>query len=290
MPESLELPLRRPRLSLFGLQLAGRITKQRWLRARQRPQSSEHDSPLHRAEYSVLSQNGEDGIIDYLLEAVGVGPGLFVEFGFGKTECNCLHLAFDRKFAGLLMDGSTRGCTYARDAYRWLGKHHQIQVVNAFVTAENVNSLIAGRGITGDIDVLSIDVDGVDYWLWERLDVVSPRIVVIEYNASMGDERAITVPYEPAFVRWNKHDSGLYHGVSLLALERLGARKGYRLVGCDTMGVNAFFLRDDLDAPSVPTLTTKQAFQHHRSRIERLELTTEQQFAQVAHLPYVEID
>jgi hypothetical protein len=275
------------RLSLRGLVTAGRITARRLLRSRQQRRTSEGPA-IHRAEYRVLSQNGEDGIIDYLLDAVGVGPGVFIEFGFMDMECNCLHLAFARDFQGLLMDGSARGCQHARDAYRWLGKP-RIRVANAFVTAENLDDLIAQQGFSGEIDVLSIDVDGVDYWLWEGLEVVRPRIVAIEYNASMGDDRAITVPYEPAFVRWNKHDSGLYHGVSLLALERLGEHKGYRLVGCDSMGVNAFFVRKDLDAPRVATLTTKEAFCDHRLRIERLGLTTQAQFERVAHLPFVEI-
>lgn len=275
------------RLTVRGLVTAGRIAAKRLVRSRQRQHASQGPA-LHRAEHRVLSQNGEDGILDYLLEAVGVGPGVFIEFGFMDMECNCLELAFARDFRGLLMDGSARGCQHARDAYRWLGKQ-RLEVVNAFITVENLNDLIAGQGLGGEIDVLSIDVDGVDYWLWECLEVVTPRIVVIEYNASFGADRAITVPYEPDFVRWNKHDSGLYHGTSLLALERLGERKGYRLVGCDTMGVNAFFVRKDLDAPSVATLTTKEAFCDHRSRVERLGLTTEQQLEKVAHLPFVEI-
>lgn len=275
------------RLSLRGLVTAGRITARRLRRARTRPPASEGPA-LHRAEHRVLSQNAEDGIIDHLLDAVGVGPGAFVEFGFMDMECNCLHLAFSRDFHGLLMDGSARGCQHARDAYRWLGKH-RLRVENAFITAENLDELLARHGFCGELDVLSIDVDGVDYWLWECLQVASPRIVVIEYNASMGAERAITVPYQPQFVRWNEHDSGLYHGASLLALERLGARKGYRLVGCDSMGVNAFFVREDLDAPGLPTLTTQEAFCDHRLRVERLGLTTEEQFEKVAHLPYVEI-
>lgn len=274
------------RLSLRGLVTAGRITARR-LFASRRPRTSQGQA-LHRAEYRVFSQNWEDGIIDHLLEGVGVGPGVFVEFGFADKECNCLHLAFARDFQGLLMDGSARGCKHARDAYRWLGKP-RLRVENAFVTAENLDDLIARQGFSGEIDVLSIDVDGVDYWLWACLEVVKPRIVVIEYNASMGDDRAITVPYEPEFMRWNKHDSGLYHGASLLALERLGERKGYRLVGCDSMGVNAFFVRGDLHAPSVATLTTKEAFCDHRLRVERLGLTTPQQFERVAHLPFVEI-
>lgn len=275
------------RLTPRGLVTAGRITARRLMRAAHHRLVSEGPA-IQRAEYRVLSQNGEDGILAHLLDAVGVGPGAFVEFGFMDMECNCLELAFARDFHGLLMDGSARGCQHARDAYRWLGKH-RLRVENAFITVENLNDLLAKHGYTGEIDVISIDVDGVDYWLWECLEVVRPRIVAIEYNASMGAERAITVPYEPAFVRWEKHDSGLYHGVSLLALERLGARKGYRLVGCDSMGVNAFFVRSDLHAPSIPTLPTQQAFCDHRSRVERLGLTTAQQFEKVAHLPYVEI-
>lgn len=116
----------------------------------------------------------------------------------------------------------------------------------AFLTVENLADTITGAGVPAGLDLLSIDVDGVDYWLWESLTCVSPRVVVIEYNASFGPHRSITVPYESGFDRVEKHPSTFYHGASLSALAKLGAKKGYSLVGCDSNGVNAFFVRNDL--------------------------------------------
>jgi hypothetical protein len=96
------------------------------------------------------------------------------------------------------------------------------------------------------VDILSIDVDGVDYWLWRAATAISPRIVIIEYNASFGPEASVTVPYEPEFDRTEKGVNGHYHGASITALARLANQKGYVLLGCDRAGANAFFLRADL--------------------------------------------
>jgi hypothetical protein len=243
---------------------------------------------INRAEYRVFSQHREDGILDHLLDSVGVGPGLFVEFGFAPDVCNCLNLMLNRRFSGLFIDGSERKCALARDVFSRL-KRMDVGVACEFLTTENLNEVISRGGIHGEIDVLSIDVDGNDYWFWEVLDVVTPRIVVIEYNASFGPSRSLTVPYDPAFVRYQKHDSGFYHGASLMALQRLGVRKGYRLVGCDTTGVNAFFLRDDLDAPAIETIEVERAFRPHRSRLKYKGVSQEAQFARISDMEFVDV-
>jgi hypothetical protein len=125
--------------------------------------------------------------------------------------------------------------------------------VCAFITRENINDLLRGQGITGDIGLLSIDIDGNDYWVWEAIDCVSPRIVICEYNSLFGRSARVTIPCTRTFIRTEAHFSKLYYGASLAALHSLGRRKGYSLVGSNLAGNNAFFVRDDLvgDLPLV---------------------------------------
>lgn len=262
--------------------------RRRHLLGRLKLRRRDAELPINRTEFRVFSQHREDGIIDHLLDAVGVGPSAFVEFGFAPDVCNCLNLMLNRRFGGLFIDGSEGKCTLAREVFQRLGRR-DVTVACKFLTTADLNRVIAGNGVQGEIDVLSIDVDGNDYWFWEALDVVTPRIVVIEYNASFGPSRSLTVPYDPEFVRYHKHDSGFYHGASLTALERLGRRKGYRLVGCDSTGVNAFFLRDDLGATEVETLEVSRAFHPHRSRLKYKGVSQEEQFARIGDMEFVEV-
>jgi hypothetical protein len=106
-----------------------------------------------------------------------------------------------------------------------------------------VNDVLGELGTGEEIDLLSIDIDGNDYWVWETLDVVRPRVVAIEFNPSFGIDKAITVPYDPDFDRFGRHPSGFYHGASLPALAKLGKRKGYMLVHAESGAVDAFFVR-----------------------------------------------
>lgn len=226
-------------------------------------------------------------MILHLLNHVAVRDGSFVEFGFAPAECNCLNLALRHNFRGLFLDGDAKRCALARALFRHL-QRPDLVVEQAFLTRENLNDVLARHGCAREIDVLSIDVDGNDAWLFEII-AARPRLLVIEYNASFGPARAVTVPYDPDFRRYAAHSSGFYYGASLAALERLGMRRGYRLVATDPSGVNAFFLRGDLAAAEIPTLSAAQAFRPNRGRVRHKRLATEAQFALIAHLPLIEI-
>ena len=240
-------------------------------------------------EYRVFSQHREDGIIDYLLESLGIDTGTFVEFGFSAAQCNCLNIALNRKFTGTFIDGSQKKCRMAKQAFRWLGLKN-VQVIHSFLTAENLNTVIADCGAPLEVDVLSIDVDGNDYWFWSELIATSAKIVVIEYNASFGSRLSVTVPYDPDFRRYEKHHSGFYHGASLRALEHLGRKKGYRLVACDATGVNAFFLRDDLCTEVTETLSVQEAFRENRGRVKYKGVSQKKQLEIIRDLDLVVID
>jgi hypothetical protein len=205
-----------------------------------------HD--LSEVEFGVYSQWGEDGILEYLFSRVDVPNPVFVEFGVEDyTEANTRFLLRRRNWIGLVMDASASNI--ARIRADPLHEHHDLAAVRAVVNAENVNQLIGGQGFSGDIGLLSIDVDGNDYWIWRAIDVVSPRVVVCEYNSVFGDSHAVTVPYDPQFQRTAAHYSKLFFGASLPALRELAAEKGYVFVGCNTAGVNAFFVRADCAGP-----------------------------------------
>ncbi|MDB6140050.1 MAG: dehydrogenase [Verrucomicrobiaceae bacterium] len=199
------------------------------------------------AEFQVFSQWGEDGIIQFLLAHVPVLNEVFVEFGVQDyTESNTRFLLMNNLWSGLIMDGSEEYMTQVRKST--LGWRHTLHALSAWVTAENVNELIASVGIKGDIGILSVDIDGVDYWVWKAITVVQPRIVIAEYNSLFGPTAKVTPPYAADFERAKAHYSHVFYGHSLAAIEHLGKEKGLTLVGTNTAGNNAFLVRDDLAA------------------------------------------
>jgi hypothetical protein len=196
-------------------------------------------------EMRVFSQNGEDGVIEEILRRIGTRDGTFVEFGVGTgVEGNCVFLAAVLGWRGLFMEADPD--QFALLDARYEG-HPAVRTVRAQVGPENVNALLADHALSPEPDVLSIDVDGIDYWIWRALRT-RPRVVVIEYNAHLGPDDELVQPLDPR-VPWDGSD---FFGASLAALRRLGARKGYRLVHTDLAGVNAFFVRDDLAGPFGP--------------------------------------
>lgn len=252
------------------------------------PPRSQADVPgLGRYEYSWLSQNGEDGILRYVFGEIGFESRWFVEFGFGAAQCNALRLMLREDFRGLLMDGNPENVDYFKHAAKQHGID-RVAAVHAFITRDNLQTLIRDNGVPQDIDLLSLDVDGNDYWFWEELTCVSPRVVCIEYNAGIGPELALTIPYQEAFERYSQHPSGFYYGASLAALEALGRRKGYYLVGCDSTGTNAFFLRNDLEIEGLPALTAREAFRPHANWIGR-GISEAEQLEFMRSMPYEEV-
>ncbi len=236
---------------------------------------------LERFEYSWLSQNGEDGILRYVFDQIGSESRWLVEFGFGAKQCNALRLLVKEGFSGLLMDGASENVDLFNSAATKLKLGDRAIAVQSFITRANLEELIVSHEVPYDIDFLSIDVDGNDYWLWETLNCVSPRVVCIEYNAGLGPELSVTVPYDDAFERFAKHPGGFFYGASLAALVKLGEQKGYYLIGCDSTGTNAFFLRNDVAIDGLPKLPTSEAFRPHAnwlgrgiSEAEQLEITS----------------
>lgn len=201
-------------------------------------------SSLHEVEYKVFSQFGDDGIIQYLVHTLTIEPKTFVEFGVEHyVESNTRLLLINNNWSGLVMDGSKNHIDYiAQDEIFW---RHNLKAVSAFITKENINSLLKDNGFTGEIGLLSIDIDGNDYWVWKEITVVNPVVVIVEYNSIFGADRAITIPYKSDFERSKVHYSNLHWGASLKALCILAEEKGYYFVGSNSAGNNAYFVRKD---------------------------------------------
>lgn len=214
---------------------------------------------LADVEFCGFSQWGEDGIIDWLIEKLPEIPRTFVEFGVANyCESNTRLLLFLRNWRGLVMDGSPENISniQRQDIY-W---RYDLAAKYAFIDRYNINELISAAGFRGDIGLLSVDIDGNDYWIWQAIDVVSPVIVVCEYNAVFGDRFQLSVPYQADFQRTQAHYSNLYFGASLPAFVKLGKEKGYTFVGTTSAGCNAFFIRNDLAPLIIAALDNISAF------------------------------
>jgi hypothetical protein len=201
---------------------------------------------IRAAEFKVFSQFGEDGIIQYLIRQARIPEHsrTFVEFGVESyEEANTRFLVINDNWRGLIMDGSASHMRKVRDSSIYW--RHNLVAVDAFIDADNINDLIRNAGFSGEIGLLSVDIDGNDYWIWEKIEIVNPILIVAEYNSVFGPRHAVTVPYDRNFVRSRAHSSHLYWGASLKALVELGNRKGYAFVGSNSAGNNAFFIRRD---------------------------------------------
>lgn len=213
---------------------------------------------LTQYEFSVFSQWGEDGIIQFLTKQINVDNKRFVEFGVEDyREANTRFLLMHDNWSGLVFDSSPENILSLRSST--LGWRYDLRAARAFITRDNINSLIRDNGFEGDIGLLSIDIDGNDYWIWQTIDVINPDIVVIEYNHRFGPELAVTIPYDESFRRGEKYPN-VYFGASLRALVLLGNSKGYAFVGCNSHGVNAFFVRRDRLVEKIRELTPAEGY------------------------------
>jgi hypothetical protein len=243
---------------------------------------------LREAEFKVFSQFGDDGIIQYLVHHLQPLPDTFVEFGVQNyRESNTRFLLLNNNWFGLVLDADEDSINYIQqDAISW---RHALTARRAFITRENINELLREAGFTGKIGLLSIDIDGNDYWVWESITAIDPVIVIVEYNSVFGPNLAVTIPYDPQFARHRAHYSGLFWGASLRAFKLLADRKGYSLVGCNSAGINTYFVRNDKLA-DLRVLPVEQAFVDGRFRDSRDEtgkltyLTGAERFEAIADL------
>jgi hypothetical protein len=206
-------------------------------------------------EFRAFSQNGEDGILLFVFGLIGMGDRRAVEIcGGDGMQCNTANLIVNHGWNALLFDGNEQLVNAGRAFYANLGDTfcHPPKIVNTWITREDINQLIKDNGFEGPIDLLSLDLDGVDYWVWEALDVVRPRVVIAEIQCIWGSERAVTVPYRREFRAGFIDQFGVYSGASLPAFVKLARKKGYRLVGVQRLGFNAVFIEEGVGEDLLP--------------------------------------
>ena len=195
-------------------------------------------------EFSVFSQWGEDGIIDWLVSQFKYIPPRFIEFGVGDyTESNTRFLIKNKNWQGLILEANKKDILKIKtDPIYW---KHDLISENVFITKKNINEILKKKLNNLDIGLLSVDLDGNDYWIIEAINCIEPYIIVCEYNSIFGDKKMITTPYKSSFSRNSSHYSNLFFGSSIKALIRLMKDKGYTFIGSNLNGVNAFFIRND---------------------------------------------
>lgn len=234
---------------LLGL-LASRLTQQN---------SSSQELLVLEKDFQVYSQAGDDGIIQFLINNIHIENKKFVEFGVQDyTESNTRFLLINNNWSGLVIDGDRKNIEYIK--HDKIYRSHSLKAIEAFITKENINQVISENDFSGELGILSIDIDGNDYWIWESLHSVKPMILIMEYNHRYGSQRACTIPYKTDFVRGNAHYSNIYYGASLAALTKLSKSKGYKLVACNQFGNNAFFIKDCDDTKHIKELTAEEAY------------------------------
>lgn len=215
--------------------------------------------------FKVFSQFEEDGYLLYIFSVIGHGKKTFIEIGANDgINSNCSNLIIHFGWTGLFLEGSETLIKRGRKFYsKYPTPYHAKPVFKqAIVTAENINDLIKEGGLEGEIDLLSIDIDGNDYWVWKAIKQVNPRVVIIETHVEFG-MHPIVVPYDPNYMYPGKHP--VYHGASPYAMSVLAKEKGYRLVATNELGINHIYVRNDLAENFFPEIKVETTLTHPKT-------------------------
>ena len=199
-------------------------------------------------EFKIFSQFGDDGIIQFLIDKLEIDYEYqnFVEFGVEDySEANTKFLLLNNNWSGLILDSSNENIeNIKKKIFFW---KFELEAIKSFITKENINSVITNSNINRKkIGILSIDIDGNDYWVWKEINVIDPLIVIVEYNSTFGFEKKISIPYKQDFERSKAHHSNLYWGASIEALKFLAKQKGYKFLTTNSAGNNAYFIKENI--------------------------------------------
>ena len=231
--------------------------------------------------FSIFSSLEEDGLLFYIISCLGIKNGRFVDIG--SNDCinsNCANLAFNMGWSGLFIDGDERNIRVGKKLYaaHRLTQPYQNKFITAMVTPANINELLEQQGVTGEIEFLTIDIDGDDYWIWRAIETISPKIVMIENHVEFG-LNDVVVPLDAPKQLRQQHCH--YHGASPIAMCKLAARKNYRLIGANRLGFNSVFLRNDIGVEMFKEIAVADTLLHPDT-IKSFDI-----FQQVQHLPFV---
>jgi hypothetical protein len=218
--------------------------------------------------FRTFSQFDEDGILLYIFSLIGTTNRKCVEACAGVGyECNSANLIANHGWHGLLFDGNKSNTDAAKHFYAGLSDTQITipKIVNAWLDTTSIDRLIKENGFEGEIDLMTIDLDGVDYWIWKSIKCVRPRVVVAEYQQWWGPDEPYTVKNKPGFCYWDHAETmPAYCGAGLAAFVNLGRELGYRLVGCNRNQLNAFFVRDGIGEKALPEVSAASCLTHPR--------------------------
>ena len=215
---------------------------------------------LSEVEFQVYSQWGEDGIIDWLVNKSPDIPKSFLEIGTENyKESNTRFLLINKNWDGFIIEAdksSVKDIKSQRIYWR-----HNLTVENTFISQNNINTIIKKNNIPRKLGLLSLDIDGVDYWILKKLSVLDPSIIICEYNSLFGQKKAITVPYKNNYIRSNEHFSNLFYGASIRAFINLLKKRNYFFIGTNSAGNNAFFVKQNIWKKINKLITDKKIFE-----------------------------
>lgn len=212
--------------------------------------------PLSDTGFRVFSQFEEDGILLYILANIGMGKRVFVEIGSDDgINSNCANLVLNFGWTGLFIDSNPTSIArgqrfYQKYPHPWMTKP---KFHCGKVTPNNINDILSSHHIDGEVEFLSIDIDGDDYWIWSAIEVIQPKVVLIETHVSFGLNN-IVAPYGVSY--------GRNHGASPVAMVKLGKKKGYKLIGANLLGFNFIFLKEELAPNQLPEVNVSDVLKH----------------------------
>ena len=197
---------------------------------------------LKQVEFQVFSQFGDDGIIQYLVNRLPIRNKTFIEFGVENyRESNTRFLLINDYWSGFVIDGSQSNIEFIKSEQYY--SFYDLKVNASFITKENINELLFRSQFHKDIGILSIDIDGNDYWIWNQIDEYRPVVLICEYNSLFGF-KPNTIIYDSTFVRGIKSPFNFY-GTSLKSIYNLSKERGYTFIGCNSAGNNAYFIKNE---------------------------------------------
>lgn len=238
--------------------------------------------------YSNYSQFGEDGVLEYIFALIGTANKVVVEMCCGTAaECNATNLIINHNWGGLLLDGNEKNIAQGKTFFNRLMTHYRHpRLMSAWITKSNINDLIRDNIIAGEIDLFSLDIDGIDYWLLKSLEIITPRVIILEAHMWLGPDLEYTVPYSDDFVIGSREFEGsltrMHGGASVRAFKSLCEEKGYRLVGkIGNLSPNVIFIKNGIGEEYFPAIEVEELFNDYSSwRMDRDRRVREESFKQ----------
>jgi hypothetical protein len=241
-------------------------------------------------EFSAFSQNGEDGIIDYLVTHLRNSNKQFIEIGTSNGLANnTAYLALVKKFCGIMVEGNSQLSRQTSFIYNFFNKG--VVAYNAFVTVDNIADLIA-KSQTKSPDVFVLDIDGNDYYLADAIlsNGFRPSIFVVEYNSNFGPEMAVTIPYVSDFDYSKAHRTRLYYGASISAWRYLFTEFGYEFISVESCGVNAIFIAPEAFTSDLLLNLNGVAFIDNNIECQLFNLNWEERYRLIADMPLKKVN